>query len=131
VGNVLNVQTAGRQVGCDQYLKVAPTEAIHRGRSLGRRPVTMQLGDREPIRGHHFGQLLRPVLGPSEHQHRQHVDLAQQVLEQRRLEVLWHRVGGLGDADRSRAPATDLNKFWVFEQFGDQPRDYRRQGCGE
>ena len=78
---------AGRDVRRHHHRDRLAAERLHRPRPLARAAVAVQLRDAVPGVVQRPGQLLRAVLGPREHQHRRHLPLFEQVLQQGRLAV--------------------------------------------
>ena len=131
VRDVVHVQAAGRDVGGHQHLEVAAAKAVHGPVPLRLRQVAVQLGHREAVGGDALGQPLGRLLGPREHQHRGHLRVPQQVAQQVALEMLGHRVGGLGDAHGRGAAPADLDHERIAQDLGGQLGDHRRHGRRE
>src|SRR5262249_37486764 len=131
VGDVIDVEPAGGDVGGHQDLEVAPAEALHRLVALGLGEVAVRLGDGEAVGGDGGGQPAGGDRGAGEDQDGGHAGVAEQVPQQRGLEVLRHGVGGLDDADGGGAAAAHLDGERVAEDGGGQPGDDRRHGGGE
>ena len=131
VGNVRDVEAAGRDVGRHHHLIIAAAEAFHRLGSLGWGPVAVQFRDREAIGLHDASQFLGRVLGSHEHEDRGHVGFAQKVPQECGLQVLRNGIRGLGDADGGAAPAADLDRGRVLENLASQRGDHGRHGRGK
>ena len=129
--DVVHVQSPRRDVRGHQHLKVAAAKTFHGSVPLWLCQVAVQLGHLEAVGGDGARQALGRLLGAREDQDRRHLRMPQQVAQQRRLQVLRHRISRLGDAHGRRAAAADLNRLRVAQDLPGQLGNHRRHGGGE
>ena len=98
VRDVGDVDAARGDVGRHQHLHLAAAQVGQRALALSLRAVAVQRRDRVAEAIELAGQAVGAVLGAREHDHAAHAGHAQQLVEQRRLQVLDHGIDGLRDA---------------------------------
>ena len=116
MGQLIDVDTAGRDVGCDQGADVAAFEA---GQCLCARClafVAMQGHGVDAVFGEVLGHIVGAKFGAGEHQHLAPVVFVDDVREQGLLFAATHRVHDLVDPLHRGVTGRNLNALWVFQQ---------------
>ena len=108
--NVFDVDSPRGDVGCDEDAESARFEPGQRLRALRLRPVAVDPLRGDPIAGERIGETVRAVFRAGEGEDRLQVAAAQQLEEERRLELLGDRIDGLRDAGRGRRFALEVDE---------------------
>ena len=120
MGQLIDVDTAGRDVGCDQGADVATFEA---SQGLGARClafVAVQGHGVDAVFGEVLGHIVGAKFGAGEHQHLAPVVFVDDVREQGFLFATTHRVHDLVDPLHRGVAGRNLNALGVFQQTAGQ-----------
>ena len=104
-----DVDAARRDVGGDQHPVLAALEAGERFGPLRLRPVAVNALDLDPLFAEILRQPVGAVLGPREDERVVHLAARQQLQQQRRLQMLRHRIDGVRDPDGRRRSPLDVD----------------------
>ena len=126
-----DVDTARRDVRGDQHAVLAALEAGERLGALVLRAVAVDAFDLDALLGEEAHQLVGAVLRPGEDQRVVDLAAAEQFEQQPRLQVLRHRVDGLGDTDGRRRLALEVDRRRVLQHLVGQLRNRGRHGRAE
>ncbi len=126
VAERLDVDAARRDVGRDENRISPALEAGERLRALALRPVAVNPLGLHALMRQIIRELVGAVLGPREHQRLPEDVAAEQLEQQRRLEILRYGVGRLCDADGGRRLPLQADRHRLFQHL----RRQRRNGRG-
>ena len=131
VGQLINVDAAGSNVGGYQGSQLAGLETRQGLRSCALALVAMQRHGGYAVLGQVLGHMVGAKFGACEHQHLAPVVLVDDVQQHFFFLGAAHRVNHLLDALHRRVAGRDLNALWVFEQVVGQGADVIAEGGRE
>ena len=105
-----HVDAARGDVGGDQHLIAAALESGERLGALRLRSIAVNALHLHPMLVEMPRQTIGAMLGPREHQRVAHLAALEQRQQQRRLQMLRHRIDGLRDADGRQRPPLDVDR---------------------
>src|SRR5712692_1987428 len=126
VAKRLHVDPPGRDVRRHEDPVLAALEAGERFGALRLRPIPMDPLGFDALLGQIRGQAVGSMLGAREDERLLHLPAFKQRGEERRLEILTDRVNRLGDPDRRRRVALDLDHCRMAEDFPGEGYDRPR-----
>ena len=131
VGQIVDVEAAGRNVGCDQHPHLARLECFE---GLGTLLLALVAMDRVRGDGVAFEEICQPAareLGVDEDQYLVVGLMAKQMGEQVALQATRHRVDPVGDGFRDHVATRDLDQLGVLQHLVGKLLDLVREGGRE
>ena len=126
-----DVDAARGDVGRDQHAVLPALEAGERLGALRLRPVAVDALHLHAVLAEVLREPVRAVLRAREDERVLHAAVVQQPDEQRRLQVLRHRIRRVRDADGRRRLALEIDRRRLLQHLARQLRDRRRHGRAE
>ena len=124
VGDGIDVDAAGGDVGGDEDAVLAGFEAGEGGVALGHGAVGVDGGGVDLVAAELIGEAVGAVLGAAEDDDGVEVLVFQKLEEEEGFELLRDGVDGLGDAHGGLGLAVDLDGDGVFEEFAGEGADF-------
>ena len=133
MGQLADVNAAGRDIGGHQHFCFAGLEALQRRHAGGLALVAMDGGGRDALLVEVFGDLIRAVLGAAEHQcvdHRR-VQVLDEPGQQELLVAFFDKIQALVDAVHGAGNRVHLDERRVLQDAGGQLLDLFGHGGAE
>ena len=131
VAQRLDVDAARRNVGRDQDAIPAFLEPLQRINALVLRPVAVDARRIDAVLGEELPQAVGAMLGAREHQRFLDEVAIEDREQQRRLELLRHRIRRLRDARRRLRDALDVDLHRIVQEFTRELQNRRRHRRAE